>query len=46
MEYCAGGSCSDLLKFHRKLPEDVVGYIIKHVLMGLKYLHLEHKSTS
>lgn len=43
MEYCAGGSCSDLLKFHRKLPEDVVGYIIKHVLMGLKYLHLEHK---
>ena len=43
MEYCAGGSCSDLLKFHKKLPEDVVGYIIKHVLMGLKYLHLEHK---
>ncbi|RCK60428.1 Sporulation-specific protein 1 [Candida viswanathii] len=43
MEYCAGGSCSDLLKFHKKLPEDVVGYIIKRVLMGLRYLHLEHK---
>lgn len=43
MEYCAGGSCSDLLKLHKKLSEDIVGYIIKQVLLGLRYLHLEHK---
>lgn len=43
MEYCGGGSCADLLRFHKKLEEDVVSYIIKGVLSGLKYLHSEHK---
>ncbi|EMG46807.1 SPS1 Sporulation-specific protein 1 [Candida maltosa Xu316] len=43
MEYCGGGSCSDLLKYHNKLPEDLVAYIIKRVLFGLRYLHSEHK---
>ncbi|CCG22697.1 Sps1 protein [Candida orthopsilosis Co 90-125] len=43
MEYCGGGSCSDLIKFQKKIPENVVGYIIKKVLIGLSYLHGEHK---
>ncbi|KAI5966268.1 uncharacterized protein KGF55_000577 [Candida pseudojiufengensis] len=43
MEYCGGGSCSDLIKYHKKLNELVVGYIIKQVLMGLLYIHNEHK---
>ncbi|KGQ95629.1 sporulation-specific protein 1 [Candida albicans P94015] len=43
MEYCGGGSCSDLLKYHKKLPEEIVGYIIHRVLLGLQYLHQEHK---
>ncbi|KAI5961753.1 hypothetical protein CANMA_003730 [Candida margitis] len=43
MEYCGGGSCSDLIKLHKKIPENVVGYIIKKVLAGLEYLHGEHK---
>ncbi|RLV94367.1 Sporulation-specific protein 1 [Spathaspora sp. JA1] len=43
MEYCGGGSCSDLLKFHRQLDEGIVSYIIKGVLSGLSYLHSEHK---
>ncbi|CUM68434.1 uncharacterized protein PRCAT00006157001 [Priceomyces carsonii] len=43
MEYCGGGSCADLLKFCKKLPEDVVAYIIRDVLRGLNYLHQEKK---
>ncbi|KAI5967438.1 hypothetical protein KGF57_000381 [Candida theae] len=43
MEYCGGGSCSDLIKFQKKIPENIVGYIIKKVLTGLAYLHAEHK---
>ena len=43
MEYCGGGSCSDLIKFQKRIPENVVGYIIKKVLTGLAYLHGEHK---
>lgn len=43
MEYCGGGSCSDLIKFQKMIPENVVGYVIKKVLTGLAYLHGEHK---
>lgn len=43
MEYCGGGSCSDLLKCHKRLSEDVVGFIIKETLKGLQYLHKENK---
>ncbi|CAK9438629.1 uncharacterized protein LODBEIA_P28530 [Lodderomyces beijingensis] len=39
MDFCDGGSCSDLLKYHKKLREPVVSYIIKSVLQGLNYLH-------
>ncbi|CAI5757573.1 unnamed protein product [Candida verbasci] len=43
MEYCGGGSCSELIKYHKKLNEDIVSYIIKNVLLGLQYLHGERK---
>ncbi|KAI5955810.1 hypothetical protein KGF54_001312 [Candida jiufengensis] len=43
MEYCGGGSCSDLIKYHKKLSESIVSYIIRQVLLGLSYLHDEHK---
>ncbi|CCH45422.1 Ribosomal protein S6 kinase alpha-3 [Wickerhamomyces ciferrii] len=43
MEYCGGGSCADLLKCHRSLSEDVVGFVIKETLKGLEYLHSERK---
>lgn len=43
MEYCGGGSCSDLLKCHKKLNEEVVGYIIRGAMLGLNYLHLQKK---
>ncbi|ODV61398.1 putative serine/threonine protein kinase SPS1, partial [Ascoidea rubescens DSM 1968] len=43
MEYCGGGSCADLLKYHKKLNEDVVSFIIRDTLKGLEYLHFEKK---
>lgn len=43
MEYCGGGSCSDLLKCFKKLNEDITAFIIRDVLKGLKYLHEESK---
>jgi sporulation-specific protein 1 len=43
MEYCGGSSCSDLLRFHKKFPEDVVCFIIRDVLKGLCYIHQEGK---
>lgn len=40
MEYCNEGSCSDLLKFNKNgLNENLLSYIMKNVLEGLKYLH-------
>lgn len=40
MEYCSEGSCADLLKFHKKgLEENLLSYVMKSVLQGLKYLH-------
>lgn len=45
MEYCGGGSCTDLIKYlhtHR-LTEEQVSYIIRDVLYGLEYLHGQRK---
>lgn len=43
MEYCGGGSCADILKYYKKLSEDLVCFIIRDVLKGLTYLHQENK---
>ncbi|KAF2098608.1 Pkinase-domain-containing protein [Rhizodiscina lignyota] len=42
MEYCAGGSCSDLLR-PGLIPEDYITIIVRELLMGLDYLHGDHK---
>lgn len=41
MEFCGGGSCSDLLKYcyRHGLSEDKVAFITSNVLNGLEYLH-------
>ena len=45
MEYCGGGSCSDLIKtaYTNGLPENKVAYITREILKGLKYLHDQKK---
>lgn len=43
MEFCGGGSCSELLKCHGKLPENVVAFITKETTNGLQYLHSQDK---
>ncbi|CCD25770.1 putative serine/threonine protein kinase SPS1 NDAI_0F04520 [Naumovozyma dairenensis CBS 421] len=45
MEYCGGGSCSDLIRYHYNegLHEDKVAFITKNVLRGLQYLHEQRK---
>lgn len=43
MEYCGGKSCADLLKYMKKIPENIVGYIVKGIMHGLVYLHEEGK---
>lgn len=45
MEYCGGGSCSDLIKyaFPDGLPESKVAFITHDILKGLKYLHDQKK---
>lgn len=43
LEYCGGGSCSDLLKVFGKLDEDVTAYVMRDVLLGLEYLHAQKK---
>lgn len=40
LEYVAGGSISSCLKSYGKFDEQLVKYITKQVLEGLKYLHL------
>ncbi|CAG8475970.1 3419_t:CDS:10 [Scutellospora calospora] len=40
MEYCSGGSCSDL---PGALREEYVAIILRELLKGLDYLHSEHK---
>ncbi|KAG8844341.1 putative protein serine/threonine kinase [Tulasnella sp. 330] len=42
MEYCAGGSCSDLMKAG-VFREEYIAIIIKELLKGLEYLHQEGK---
>jgi len=39
LEYCGGGSCTDLLRTHKQLPETAVAFITKGILKGLEYLH-------
>ncbi|EPY19606.1 protein kinase [Strigomonas culicis] len=44
MEYCEGGSVDVLYKIlHRPLPEQVIAYICREVLLGLQYMHREHR---
>lgn len=43
MELCGGGSCQDLLRYHKHLGEDVVAAIMSQVLCGLEYIHRERK---
>lgn len=42
MEYCAGGSCSDLIK-PGPLNEDYISIILRELLLGLEYLHGDNK---
>ncbi|TKY70044.1 Mitogen-activated protein kinase kinase 10 [Spatholobus suberectus] len=42
MEYMEGGSLHDVLREHRRLPEDVISVLAKRVLEGLNYLHGMH----
>lgn len=42
MEFCSGGSCSDLLK-PGLIPEDYICIIVRELLMGLEYLHNDGK---
>lgn len=42
MEYCSGGSCSDLMK-PGKLREDYIAIVMRELLKGLDYLHGQGK---
>ena len=42
MEFCSGGSCSDLMKPGR-ITEDYIAIILRELLMGLDYLHGDKK---
>ncbi|KAI8147843.1 kinase-like domain-containing protein [Fennellomyces sp. T-0311] len=42
MEYCSGGSCSDLMKAG-EIQEQYIAIIIRELLRGLDYLHTEGK---
>lgn len=42
MEFCAGGSCQDLLKAG-VFEENYITIIIRELLMGLEYLHADKK---
>ncbi|KAG0057614.1 putative protein serine/threonine kinase [Gryganskiella cystojenkinii] len=42
MEYCSGGSCSDLMKA-ASFKEDYIAIIARELLKGLEYLHGEGK---
>lgn len=41
MEYCGGGSVSDLIQANLNMPldEEVIAYICRETLAGLAYLH-------
>ncbi|EEP82899.1 serine/threonine-protein kinase 24 [Uncinocarpus reesii 1704] len=42
MEFCSGGSCSDLMRAG-KIEEDYIMIILRELLMGLDYLHTDNK---
>ncbi|KIL71656.1 hypothetical protein M378DRAFT_64657, partial [Amanita muscaria Koide BX008] len=42
MEYCSGGSCSDLMKAGT-IREEYIAIIVRELLRGLEYLHTEGK---
>ncbi|KAL5519570.1 hypothetical protein ACEPAH_1253 [Sanghuangporus vaninii] len=42
MEYCSGGSCSDLMK-PGVFREEYIAIIVRELLKGLDYLHMEGK---
>ncbi|KAI4659499.1 uncharacterized protein J4E79_006031 [Alternaria viburni] len=42
MEFCSGGSCADLMK-PGQIAEAEIAVILKELLMGLTYLHDDHK---
>ncbi|ODA77780.2 hypothetical protein RJ55_06382 [Drechmeria coniospora] len=42
MEFCAGGSCADLMK-PGLIGEDYIAIMIRELLMGLDYLHSDKK---
>lgn len=45
MEYCGGGSISDLLRLHytNGLPEHKTRFVVREILSGLNYLHSQRK---
>lgn len=44
MEYCGGGSVSDIMRLRKKtLTEDEISTILKDTLLGLHYLHDRRK---
>ncbi|KAF7490394.1 Serine/threonine-protein kinase 3 [Sarcoptes scabiei] len=44
MEYCGGGSVSDIMRFRKKtLTEEEISIILKDTLLGLEYLHTHRK---
>lgn len=42
MEFCSGGSCSDLMRAGR-LTEEYIMIILRELLLGLDYLHSDNK---
>ncbi|KAF1963949.1 Pkinase-domain-containing protein [Bimuria novae-zelandiae CBS 107.79] len=42
MEFCSGGSCADLMR-PGSIDESEIAVILKELLMGLCYLHDDHK---
>lgn len=42
MEFCSGGSCSDLMR-PGTIPEEYIMIIIRELLRGLDYLHSDKK---
>ena len=42
MEFCSGGSCSDLMK-PGLISEEYITIIVRELLMGLDYLHSDKK---
>lgn len=42
MEFCSGGSCSDLMRAG-SVSEEYITIIMKELLMGLDYLHGDRK---